>query len=228
MRTKMYLMLVFILLILLFDISGSESLGEESPSRAEVQELLDKNTRLTSELESLKEEVHIYEATLSEEGDLFLLLQEEKESYKKIAGYTDLEGEGIVVLMSDSLWEKGEFQSINEFIIHDEDVYQIIWDLRNAGAEAISLNDERILFNESKIICNGPTIRVNDQLFSQPFIIKAIGPRKALQAAINVHGSYADKLKQKGVFIEANTSIMVEIPAYKGLIERNYLEGVKN
>lgn len=224
MKTKMVLMFLFILIILIFDIGGVEGIKEEAHTREEVHELMDKNYRLKSELSLLKDEIELYSSSIYEEGALSSLLEIDSKNFKKLAGYTQLKGEGIVVLMSDSIWEKGEHQSINEFIIHDEDVYQIIWDLRNAGAEAISINDERILFNYSKIVCNGPTIRVNGRLYSQPFIIKAIGPRKALQASINVHGSYADKLKRKGVFIEANTSVTVEIPAYSGLWNREYLQ----
>ncbi|NLY73139.1 MAG: DUF881 domain-containing protein [Tissierellia bacterium] len=228
MKAKMPMMLLFILLFLVFDIGGLEGSEEQSHAREEVLELMDRNKRLKSELNLIKDEIEVYKSSISEEGALSSLLVEESKNFKKLAGYTELKGEGIVILMSDSKWEKGEHQSINEFIIHDEDVYQIVWDLRNAGAEAISINDERILFNYSKILCNGPTIRVNDKLYSQPFIIKAIGPRKALQASINVYGSYADKLKRKGVFIEANTSVTVEIPAYDGLLDRKYLQREMN
>lgn len=225
MKTK-YIRLVLLLSIamLFFDFGKFSEQREPISNKEEVVELRDKNLRLEEELDTLKIEFDLYQLAQEDEQTLNQLLEEERKNFRLLAGYVALEGEGVVILMSDSQRVRGEFQSINELIIHDEDVYQIIWELRNAGAEAISINDERFLFHYSKVTCNGPTIRVNNRLYSQPFIIKAIGPRKALQAAVNVYGSYADSLRQKGVFIEANTSVIVEIPAYKEELSLLYLE----
>lgn len=227
MKNKIYFILLLLVLLAIFDFGVSGLEVEKPPSKDQITELRDRNSRLKEELRSLAEEVQIYERVFEEEGSLQELIGLEKDNYKNLAGFLDLQGEGVVILMSDSQRQKGEFQSINEFIIHDEDVYQILWELRNAGAEAISVNGERVLFNYTQIICNGPTIRINGRLYSQPFIIKAIGPRKPLQAAINVYGSYSDRLRQKGVFIEANTSVMVEIPAYRGEGRIDYMEEVE-
>ncbi|HZK10516.1 MAG TPA: DUF881 domain-containing protein [Clostridia bacterium] len=225
MKTKLvHFIIIITLIILLFDFGDFFEENQYIPSKEQIIELRDKKLRLEEELDNLKEQVVLYELAIDNEDDLYELLEEEKQRYKTLAGYIPLQGEGLVILMSDSQRVRGEYQDINELIIHDQDVYQIIWELRNAGAEAISINDERFLFHYSKVVCNGPTIRVNGRLYSQPFIIKAIGPRKALQAAVNVYGSYADGLRQKGVFIEANTSVMVEIPAYEEDRPLYYLE----
>lgn len=220
----MRIVLLLGLVLFLFDFGDFFELKELLPDKEQIVELRDKNLRLEEQLDNLMKEIELYESTAKDDQSLYTLLEEERKSYRLLAGYVPLEGEGVVILMSDSQRIRGEYQSINELIIHDEDVYQIIWELRNAGAEAISINDERFLFHYSKVTCNGPTIRVNNRLYSQPFIIKAIGPRKALQAAVNVYGSYADSLRQKGVFIEANTSVIVEIPAYTEEHTLRYLE----
>jgi uncharacterized protein YlxW (UPF0749 family) len=220
----MRIVLLLGLVLLLFDFGDFFEQKEILPNKEQIVELRDKNIRLEEQLDNLVKEIELYQLAAEDDQTLYTLLDEEKKSYRLLAGYVPLEGEGVVILMSDSQRVRGEYQSINELIIHDEDVYQIIWELRNAGAEAISINDERFLFHYSKVTCNGPTIRVNNRLYSQPFIIKAIGPRKALQAAVNVYGSYADSLRQKGVFIEANTSVIVEIPAYPDEQTLRYLE----
>lgn len=205
------------------DLPGNFEVGVEA-TRERVDELVDTNRHLEEQITRAKEEIDLYTKALEDESLREKVLKEELEYYQMQAGLLDVQGEGVVVLMADSGRTLGEFQNINEFLIHDLDVYHMVSDLRNAGAEAISINDERFLFNHSKVICNGATIWVNGQVFSQPFIIKAIGPRKALQATINVQGSYADSLRQKGVQIEANTSVLIEIPAYHGNYETDYVE----
>ncbi len=224
MRNKYSFIFLLLVLIIISNFEKPENLESATPNKEQITELRDRNSRLKEELKNLEEEISTYEDASGEDEKIQELFGIERDNYKKLAGYLDLKGEGIVILMSDSQREKGQFQSINEFIIHDDDVYQILWDLRNAGAEAISVNGERVLFNLTQIICNGPTIRINNRLYSQPFVIRAIGPRKALQAAINVYGSYSDKLRQKGVFIEANTSVMVEVPSYREEPFLGYLE----
>lgn len=217
-------LLLLIFLALYFTKGLVPPLGEEVEVTKEgLAELRDTNRRLAEEIKATQEEIELYTKAKDDEELRREMLRQEVQNYKMQAGLLDVQGEGVVILMADSSKSLGEYQNINEFILHDLDIYHMVSDLRNAGAEAISINDERFLFHHSQVICNGPTIRVNGQIFSQPFIIKAIGPRKALQAAINVQGSYADSLRQKGVQIEANTSVLIEIPAFHGNYITEYI-----
>ena len=58
-----------------------------------------------------------------------------------------------------------------------KNMLRIVNELRAAGAEAISINDQRLI-GTSEIRCSGPTITVNGKIFAPPFIIKAIGDTK--------------------------------------------------
>lgn len=222
-----------LLLVLAFLMSLGLYMARERPvpldkellvTREMYDELRDSNRHLREQIQGIKEEIELYSKAVNDEKLRMEVLEQELKNYQMHAGLLDVQGEGVVVLMADSSRVLGEHQNINEYLIHDLDIYQMLSDLRNAGAEVISINDERFLFHHSKVICNGPTIRINGQVFAQPFIIKAIGPRKALQAAINVQGSYADSLRQKGVQIEANTSVLIEIPAFSGTYSTDYME----
>lgn len=61
----------------------------------------------------------------------------------------------------------------NLYLVHDEDILKVVNELRAAGAEAISINGQRLIAN-SEIICSGPTIRVNRRPLAPPFVIKAL------------------------------------------------------
>ena len=58
--------------------------------------------------------------------------------------------------------------------LHDIDVLSVVNELINAGAEAISINDQRWVANTA-ISCRGNTIDINGERIGAPFVIKAIG-----------------------------------------------------
>lgn len=152
------------------------------------------------------------------------ILMEEREQYRRLAGLTPVQGEGVIIIITDSDAPLYQDEDPNRLIVHDRDIQTILSELRNAGAEAISVNDKRVIFGQTEVYCNGPTIRIDDEYVSQPFIIKAIGQRKILQASINSKQAHATTMRQKGLFVEANTSISIEMPAYTQVNDFEYLK----
>lgn len=173
------------------------------------------NLRMQTTLSALQSELRSTYQSLEQGLTPEELLLADLEDYKALAGYTPISGEGVVVLLTDSNAPLKEDQNPNRLIVHDRDITMIIHELRNAGAEALSINGQRYILNRSEIYCNGPTIRINNQWYAQPFIIEAIGNRRELLAAINSNTSYAFGLKTRGIFIEANTSLHLSLPAYQ-------------
>jgi len=157
------------------------------------------------------------------EGDVGKALKNELDEYKASAGLTALEGPGVLVILSDGDRELIEGEDPNNLLVHDIDVLNIVNDLKIAGAEAISLNGQRVV-SISEINCAGPTIKINDRVYSQPYIIKAIGNPDYLRAAIKAPGTYGNLLKQVGLFVEANTSVSITVPAYEEQIDYKYLK----
>lgn len=134
---------------------------------------------------------------------------------KSLAGSTTLEGEGVVVFVSDGNRELQSNENPNNLVVHDIDIRGMLDELRFSGAEAISVNDQRVLLEYSSIKCVGPTIRINDRIFAAPYVIKAIGDRKLLEASINSPQSFTQVLRGWGLEIEVNTAVNVNIPAYE-------------
>ncbi len=97
------------------------------------------------------------------------------------AGLVSVTGSGIVITMEDAP-SKGELD-IEEYIIHDNNVNDIIDELKANGAQAISVNGERVVLN-TKPVCAGPTIIVNESRYPPPYVIQAIGDPNILYDAI--------------------------------------------
>ena len=106
----------------------------------------------------------------------------ERDFAKIIAGMTDVKGEGIIITLNDAPARNG--MNPNDLIIHDSDITQVLNELRAAGAQAISINDERIIAT-SKQICAGPTILINNNRYAVPYVIKAIGDSETLYNALS-------------------------------------------
>jgi len=160
--------------------------------------------------ENLQNELSTYQSA-NTENELIYNLKNEISEIKKFAGVTSIYGQGIIIIINDSKVISSEYES-SLLIVHDFDIQNIISDLRNAGAEAISVNGERVVVGKSKIKCAGPTIQINDKVVAQPFIIKAIGDKFFLEASINSPDGYTNILKEWNIFVEVNTSVNI----YKG------------
>ena len=132
----------------------------------------------------------------------------ELEELKYKTGLTDVKGPGVVVTLNDAeKLEEGD--NVLERLIHDRDVLHVINELRVAGAEAISINNERLIAT-SEQICAGPTIKINSNRYAVPYEIKAIGDPEQLAKALKESSIYAIILQNKlRVTIEQKDEIQI-------------------
>jgi uncharacterized protein YlxW (UPF0749 family) len=131
-----------------------------------------------------------------------------------ISGMTPLEGPGVIITIDDSAKKAKMENDPNLYLVHDEDILKVVNELRAAGAEALSINGQRLTAN-SEIRCAGPTISVNNVRSAPPFEIRAIGDKDNLVNSINMRGGVADSLKVWGINLTIQPLDNVWIPAYK-------------
>lgn len=141
-------------------------------------------------------------------------VQEKIEKYEMILGMTDVTGEGVIITVADNnnVNNSNSFSSINisSYLVHDGNLVSIINELKSAGAEAISINDNRIT-SSTAITCAGNVIQINGQKVGSPFVIKAIGSKELLYGELNKNGGTLYKLKKYGVLTDMQKSDNVQI-----------------
>ena len=108
----------------------------------------------------------------------------------KIVGTTEVTGAGVIVTLSDSKRDASTTLNVNDLLVHDVDVLSVINELKNAGAEAICINNQRLV-PTSSIVCGGNIIEINGEKVGAPFEIKAIGLPEQL-AALSRPGGYLE------------------------------------
>lgn len=183
---------------------------------------------LKAELMMLQNKVSLYTDAGDNQMTVVETVTQELNHYKALSGLFPLEGQGVIVIIDDAQRELYQGEEPSTLMVHDVDIRNVVDDLKNAGAEAISINGERFLMGHSRIVCNGPTITINDKQYAQPFIIKAIGNRKHLEAAVNAPGSYGSILRDWGIFIEVNTTVSLRVPAFTNPIQYTYSMSKEN
>ena len=144
----------------------------------------------------------------------------------KILGLSEVTGDGIIITLNDGQVNplNGWYIDLNDFIVHDRDLIRIINYLKNTGAEAISINDQRIITTTS-IECDGNVIMINEEKIGAPFEIKAIGfPERLIN--IDMPGGYVQQLRNRGVEVTVTKSDKekITIPKYTGIIKFEYAQ----
>lgn len=145
-------------------------------------------------------------------------------------GITALEGPGITITLDDN--QNGMTAAPNDdpnrYVIHYENLLYLVNDLRNAGAEGISINGQRIVVS-SEIRCVGNVIMINTTRLAPPFEISAIGNPTALETAVNSSAIY-QQLSLAGFPTSYKTTKLhskdIVLPAYTGSFSTKNLTSV--
>ena len=145
------------------------------------------------------------------------LVKNELQQANTILGNTDVEGEGIVVTLRETNTEETG-------VINANDLLDIVNELKNAGAEAISINDERIINMSYIAFISDTFIKVNGQRIVAPYIIKAIGNPTYLESALIGNGGPVDNMQKIGHDIAIEKPSKVKILKYNGEIKTKYIE----
>lgn len=136
-------------------------------------------------------------------------------------GKTDLQGEGIEIIIKDA-----NSKDKDEYVepISNIDLLIIVDYLRLAGAEAISINEERIINTSDIAYINNSIIYVNQQRILAPYIIKAIGDPSKLESTLLGNGGYVEALKNAEFDIEIERNNKISIPKYNKDIAYKYMQ----
>jgi len=151
------------------------------------------------------------------------VLGSELSKIRMYAGLTQLTGPGVEVIMENPPEKDG---SPSFYSIRDEDILKVINDLRGAGAEAMSINGQRIL-STSEIRLAGNHINVNLVRLSAPYRILAIGKPGTLKSSLEIKGGLVEYLSANGITVAVQEWEKINIPAYDGSLRFDYAKPVQ-
>lgn len=193
------------------------------------EEMTERLLRVEKERDALRDEVARLRTQVaggeSSSQDL-RVLENELRLAQTLAGLTEVKGLGVIVTIDDSKFPRQKNEDPNKFILHDEDLLKVVNELSDAGAEAISVNGQRLTAT-SEIRCAGSVISINNTRTAPPVKILAIGDPATLEAALKLRGGIADTLALWGIEVTIKKENEVIVPAYKGALNFQFAKPVR-
>lgn len=190
--------------------STTTDLGTLVTDRAEdVSDLRAEVRDLKAEKETLEGEI---EDTEVEQA------RAEVDRLEQPAGMLPLSGPGLVVTLDDAPQEELEDPSVdaNLLVVHQQDIQGFVNALWAAGANAISLQGQRLI-STTGIKCVGNTVVLEGVPYSPPYRIEAVGEVSALWAglsdsrSVQIYNEYVDAY---GLGLSIEEADNLDIPGY--------------
>jgi len=170
-------------------------------------------------LAELRTELDRIQTSASTQSDAAKDLQSRIDGLKTVAGLNERAGDGVEIILDDARGAAAA-KDVEKSICHNTDLTDIVNQAWRGGAEAIAINDERIV-GSSSIYCVGSTIMVNGTLMSPPFKVLVIGPQNELLATYDDPTQLRD-IKQRrdiyGLGFRVSRATGLHLPPYRGAL----------
>lgn len=201
-----------------------------SPERQQfatsVQQVLAQQvTELEQEQEDLRKQIEVAEASVVEfqqanttSSSALADVNKQLEQARLEAGLTALRGRGVVIEIADSKRVVPDGENPANYIVLVDDLHDIVAALWAEGAEAISINGERLVATSS-IYGVGASVLVNTAFLSPPFRIEAIGSQGLLDRFSNdaaFRGRVGQRIQAFGLEFASQAVDSLDIPAFIG------------
>ena len=184
---------------------------ENNELRKRVAQLLTQNRKYT-------------EAMASDGGNSTKVVAQELQKIQTLAGLTPVTGPGVIVTLRDSKKQPEKPQGITDaawqgmtadYLIHDANIRDVVNELKNAGAEAISINEQRVV-SSTAIRCVGNNVHVNAvPTAGSPVVIRAIGDPDLIQSGLLMRGGIKDHFVDPEM-INVDKATLLTLPAFSG------------
>jgi uncharacterized protein YlxW (UPF0749 family) len=127
--------------------------------------------------------------------------EERAETLRVLAGVTAVTGPGVTLTIDD-----------REDQIDAAVVLDAVQELRDAGAEAIAIDEQRVVV-QTAIIDTPEGITVGGEVVESPYVIEAIGPTDTLVSGLSFPGGVVESVREAGGNATVSRREAVEIPA---------------
>ena len=223
MAISIFAVAIVFVAVLLVQFKTVEEVNEtdiENMRETELREQLatwkSKYEQTSEKLEDVNLKIAEYNEKIESNEESSELLDKELLQSQILLGTTNVTGEGIVITLEDT----------EEAVIQASDLLELVNELRDAGAEAISINGIRVLSTTDIVdIVNRYILIKPKKRISSPYVVKAIGNQTYLVSTLSIKNTgYIDAHKSSGQSIKVEKQKNVTIPKYTGTLEIKYMK----
>lgn len=208
------------------DQGGLVPLAKVKGYESELKMVQDEKDAVTEELMELEARMSAIESEKAEEDAFINGLVSDLEKYKMSAGVVDVKGSGILITIKDPVADDEYQQGFSTIMYNYDLLLSLVNKLKEAGAEAISINEQRIAAN-TEISMAGSNVNINGTPTAPPYYIKAIGNPDTLNDAINIRSGIVETMKMRyNLNVSTIKKQELTIPRYTGTIKFKYAEPI--
>ena len=199
------------------DITSLENMREDE-LRTEISTYKQKSEEIEAQIQETNETLTEYEQALASDQKASELINEELEKSNNLGGKNAVTGSGIIVTLTDTRAQK----------ITSEDLLLLLNELKQSGAEAISINDQRIVYDSYVVDIADTYISVNGERIVSPYAVKAIGNSTYLESGLSKKQyGYIDTKLTEGKDVTLTRQDKITINAYTGNLKFEYAKEVQ-
>lgn len=240
--SKFFILIASILIgfLIVVNVGKNSITGFFNMNSIEYKDAIEERNKLYAEITSLSEDN--YELTkrialldVDDDGNTEKVvehMQEQLDIYSLLSGVDKTTGPGIILTINDGDYNihTDSQDEVNRRTLHSADAALILNELRTAGAEAIAINDYRVL-NTTGLVCAWAFIRFEENgndMEGAPFKFYAIGDPDQLEAALLAEGSHINELIIRKLNVSIDKYDELELPSAIKSISPKFMERADN
>ena len=203
--------------------------SQENELRDAVLKSKEKYDNLYAEVEAVENKLESERKNATQNNTDLTNLENEIKDKNKVLGLSEVTGNGLIITINDNqdISLNSWLADPNLLIVHDTDLISVVNELKNAGAEAISINGIRVInMTDIADIDTYIIMKPSQRIFS-PYIVKAIGNQTYLTSSLcQKNSGFVDKYNNSGKSVKLEKQRNIKIPKYSGNIEIKYMKEV--
>ncbi|MBI4744576.1 MAG: DUF881 domain-containing protein [Actinobacteria bacterium] len=180
-----------------------------------VRELTNEINTLQRDVSNYTIQLYKYNQAASDKKTILNEAVKNLQTLKISAGLINVQGPGIIIQLEDK-----------KNVLNNYDLFDLVQELKSAGAEAISINDKQIT-SRTAFKMSGNRIVIDNKKISPPYYIRSIGNPDTLYQAINLLGGIRDALTSfEGVSLKIKKENNLVVPAVEKQVKYKFAKPV--
>ncbi|HET6667603.1 MAG TPA: DUF881 domain-containing protein [Intrasporangium sp.] len=213
---------------IMFAMSFQAAQGDDLRADRDLPSLIidgdSRNEAKAKELDAILQEVEALTRANGPKDTRLEALNSQSERIAAAAAATKVKGPVVEVVLDDSdrrLDSLPDRFTADDIVVHQQDVQAVVNALWASGAEAMMIQDQRVI-STSAVRCVGNTLILQGRVYAPPYRIQAIGPVDSMLRGLDADPTiqtYLDYVQAVGLGWQVHTNPSVEFPAYSGSVD---------
>jgi uncharacterized protein YlxW (UPF0749 family) len=199
-------------------------------SAGAVDRLEGEQRELKSQIGTLQSQLNTEQEAASSRKETLAGLGRELERQRTLAGLTPLHGPGVYILLQDSPRVPLPGDDPTRYQIRDFQIRDVVNTLWQGGAEAVAINEERMV-STTAVYGSGGALLVNGSRLTSPYELRAIGNPDRLDryfAEPNTLKAFKAAAATYGLAFRVSRERDLPLPGFGGAFPQRYAAARSN